>query len=267
MRLATQCAPRAVTGVTVIPLNGFNESARRPGNAPCRGLQRGHQRLQPHFLERNHDAERGDRALAAVEDGHGNAPGVRIHHPLQLGETLVGCFGQQRADIVAGEPPVGIGELGKVAGLERLLPVRHQRQSGGGDVDGHPACHLRPVGHRAPPREPLNEQRIPPVQHRQVHVLVEDVLDVLHERHGRLPQRQGRGGTVYQLPEPESRADHAAGVSLEQPVAGELAHQPVRGGQRQPGPCGQVGKLQGADVLRKGGDQPDYPVHHRITRL
>ncbi len=65
---------------------------------------------------------------------------------------------------------------------------------------GMPSGDLRPVRHRSAAGKPLHEERLPAVQHGQVHVLVEHLLDVLHERHGRLRGAPGWGNSGSPAP-------------------------------------------------------------------
>ena len=49
------------------------------------------------------------------------------------------------------------------------------------------------------------------------------------------------------------------------PTSRQLPDQLVGSGERQPGPVRQLGELQDIDTFRKGGNNADHTVHHRIT--
>ena len=132
-------------------------------------------------------------------------------------------------------------------------------------MHGHPAGHLRPVGDGAAAGQPLHKEHFPPVQHGEVHVLVQHLLDVLHERQGGLAELKRRGITVGELPEPQAQADGTAGADVEEAVPGQLPDEPVRGGQREIRPRGKLRELKRRDTLREGGNQPQDPVYHRIA--
>ena len=184
-------------------------------------------------MEGNHNPKGCHRVLPAVDHGDGNAPRVRIDHTGQLGESGVRGLGEQRPHGFRRHLSLRIHELRQIFPLHRLALVRHQGEAGGRDVDRHPASDLGPVCHGSAAGKPFHEQGLPAVQHRQVHVLVEDLLDVLHEWHGSLPQSQGGRVPVYQFPQPQPQPDRPAAAGFQQPVRRELPDQPVGSGERQ----------------------------------
>ena len=188
------CGHARVTGVTVIPLNGFRASPPRrramPRAAVCSAGTSACSRISWSGTTTPSAATarcRRSRTGTAMPQVSGSTT------PASWAKPWCGCFGQQRADIVAGQPS------------------RRDRRTGQGSRPGSPFSWcaistspaeemwtgIRPATFARLATEPRRESRstnkgLPPVQHRQVHVLVEDLLDVLHERHGRLPQGQGR---------------------------------------------------------------------------
>ena len=107
----------------------------------------------------------------------------------------------------------------------------------------HPAGHLRAVGDRAAAGQPFDKERLPAVQHGEVHVLVKHLLDVLHEGQCGLSELKRGGIAVDELPEPQAEADRAAGADVKESVSGQLPDQPVRGGQGKLCPGGKIREL------------------------
>ncbi len=128
-----------------------------------------------------------------------------------------------------------------------------------------PAGDLGTVRHGAPPGKPLHEERLPTVQNRQVHVLVEDVLDVLHERHRSLPESQRGRIAVDELPQAQPQPHGSSGAGFKEPVLGQLPDQPVRRGERQLCAVCQLRELKDAHAFREGRDDTHHPVHHRVA--
>jgi hypothetical protein len=132
-------------------------------------------------------------------------------------------------------------------------------------MHGHAAHHLCPVGHGAAPGQTFHKKGLPAVQHREIRVLIEDLLDVFHKRHCRLPKLKGGGIAVDQLPQANSQLHGPARPDIQEPVSGELPDQPMGSGERQPGPVRQFGQLQVIAAFREGSNNADHAVHHRIT--
>ena len=116
-------------------------------------------------------------------------------------------------------------------------------------MDRHPSGDPGPVRHGAAAGEPLDEERLPALQHGQVHVLVQHLLDVLHKGHGRLAEGKGGGIPVDQLPQAQAQPDGPAAAHFQEPMPGKLPDQPVGGAQRQPGPVRELGEGQHGDAL------------------
>ena len=97
--------------------------------------------MQPHLTQRNHDAERGHRAVPRVPDGHGDAPGVGVHDARQLGVAVAGGLVKLPADttqaMVDGASALAAAVFG---------PAPYVKSFRDGDPPMHPRIHC-PFGY------------------------------------------------------------------------------------------------------------------------
>ncbi|BCW38207.1 hypothetical protein StoSoilA2_42630 [Arthrobacter sp. StoSoilA2] len=71
--------------------------------------------------------------------------------------------------------------------------------------------------------------------------------------------------SVDEFPQSEAEPNAPASTQFQQAMLGELTDQTVGGRQREAGPVGEFGQLQGGGTFRKGFNDPDYAIHHGIT--
>ena len=98
-------------------------------------------------MQRNHNAQRSNRGLPAAQHRNGDAPGIRINHAGQLCKALVGGLSQQRPHGFRLHLSRRIRELFQVVMLDGPVLICHQGESCRGNMNGHPAGNLGPVGY------------------------------------------------------------------------------------------------------------------------
>ena len=203
------------------------------------------QRLGPLGLD--HHADRRGHPAELVVDRHRDhqvgqrdpPPGDREPHLPDLGQ-LAQQLGR-----------VGDGQRGEP--LQRALqhpllqlPVgeREQDQAGAGGVH-RPAVTHPAVGRvRGAGPDRLHVDDLHPVAHAQVHVAAGPVMQLVQVRERRLAQPQPARRQGGQLQQPQPDRVPAARAALQRPPPLQLAHQPVRRGQAQPGPPRDLAQRQ-----------------------
>jgi hypothetical protein len=194
---------------------------------------------------RDHDAEGGDHVAAAV-DGHGDRAGAE-RHLLGGGGVAVG-----RNPVELGAEPGGLGDRirGDPAqrGQDLVLHVgggvgeEHLAHAGG--VHGQPASGPADHGDRPLAGQPVHVQDPGAVPDGEVDGGQRRGVQILQERRGHLAQTCLHGRQQPDMPE-RAADDVVAGRGAGQHAErGQLAGQPVRRGQREAGPAGQLGQPQ-----------------------
>jgi hypothetical protein len=138
-----------------------------------------------------------------------------------------------------------------------------QHLADAGRVQGQPAADLADHRHRLAARDSLDVQSGQPLAHGEVDGVADGGVQVEQERGGDLPQLQAHRREQAEVPELPADLVAAVGPPDQSAPVGQLAEQPVRGGQRGAGAFGDLGQREprrrGAegveDAERAGGDR------------
>ena len=230
--------------------------------------QRGHQAGLVAPQARHHDTQ-GCHYVSAAADGHGYRAGAQGH--LLRGRRV--AVGPDRLEL--GTEPCGLddrvgrdpAQRGQDLVLRVLGGVGEEHLAHAGGVHGQPGSGPAHHGDRALTGQPVQVQDPEAVPDGEVDGGQGGGVQVLQERRGDLAQAGLHGCQQRYLP--ECAADgvvtgRGAGQHAER---GQLAGQPVRRGQREAGPAGQLGQRQPGVGIVERGQQGHGPRHHRCAWL
>ena len=239
-------------GVTRIPLNGIHAascSRQLPADPAGSRLQGRNQRLQPHLVQGDDDAERRHGPVPRVPHGDGNPPGVRVHDAGQLGKAVAGRLLEQRAELLGRTLPAGSWNC-----------WRYAAWTGGGwlAISASPAedtcTGIRPAIWARLATEPRRESRStnsasqPSSTARFTFWFSTCWMSSMNGMAAWRRARVGEFRLTSSHRRRPSRTDPAA-AQFQQPVPGQLPDQPVGGAQRQCRPVRELGERQHGDAL------------------
>jgi hypothetical protein len=120
--------------------------------------------------------------------------------------------------------------------------VREQHLAHAGAVQRQPPAEPRHDVHRLARRQPLDENRFGALQYRQLHVLAQRGVQVVHERECGGAQRDTQRCQGAQLPQLDAHGEPAVRCPVQRPGLDKFQRQSAHCGMGQPGLPGQVGE-------------------------
>jgi acetyl esterase/lipase len=214
------------------------------------------------------DTERGGDRVVGAEDrrGHGHDDLVLLA-PVD-GQPLPPHLGQGPAHDIGRDQQV-IGLAVQRPGQELLLQggrrEGEQDQADRGAVQRQPAPDAVPHRRGLVCREPLDQRRLGAFAHGELDVLVGDLGQVAHERHGYLaqpvPARRQRGD----LQQPQPDAVTPLLVTLQGPPADQVPGEPQGRADRDAAPATQLGQAEPTLAGVERREQRQRAVDHRLA--
>src|SRR6266540_3672959 len=255
--------PAGPNGVSVRWKPWSAECAR---DRPRAGAHERCQRMRRRAAVPDHQGDCGDHLAVPVVDR--GADGQRVEGDLAVadGETAGPDVGEHVPQHVRiGDGPLGVtlDGPGKHLLLHLGRSVREQDEPGPGGGQAEPAADPGEHRDRAGPGDPLDEDELAALPHRELDVLVGDLREVFEKRHGSFTQPLPARRQCAEFPQPQ--ADPVAGVvaTLDRAPRDELAEHPVHGRGRQPGLAGEVAQRHRGTVRRERAQHEQRAAQHR----